>query len=136
MSTVPESGRSSPAIRLRSVDFPAPDSPMIATYSPAATCSVTSCRTRRSASPWNPFDRLRTSTDILFRQLQRLQVATEANVRAVEPAAQPVIPRVAHAYDISVGVRLDLEVRVPRPREVVPRGRCPARGRDDRTIGV
>src|SRR5688572_23285546 len=43
---------------------------------------------------------------------RRLHLAVEVHVRSLEPSSQAVIPRVAHAYDISVGVRLDLEVRV------------------------
>ncbi len=40
--TVPALGRSSPAIRLSSVDLPLPDGPMTATTSPAATPMLTS----------------------------------------------------------------------------------------------
>jgi hypothetical protein len=40
--TVPMVGRSSPATRLSSVDFPLPDGPMTATTSPAATLMLTS----------------------------------------------------------------------------------------------
>ncbi len=42
--TVPESGRSRPAIRLSSVDLPLPDGPRIATASPGRTVSDASCR--------------------------------------------------------------------------------------------
>ena len=44
MRTVPLSGVSRPAIRLRSVDLPEPDSPMTATNSPAGTENDSSCR--------------------------------------------------------------------------------------------
>ena len=40
--TVPVVGRSRPATRLSSVDFPLPDGPMTATTSPAATLMLTS----------------------------------------------------------------------------------------------
>ena len=40
--TAPPVGRSIPAMRLSSVDFPLPDGPMIATASPAATARLTS----------------------------------------------------------------------------------------------
>ncbi len=39
--TVPAVGRSSPAMRLSSVDLPLPDGPMTATTSPAATPMLT-----------------------------------------------------------------------------------------------
>ena len=45
--TVPEVGRSSPAMRLSRVDLPDPDGPMIAATSPAATVTVTSARAGR-----------------------------------------------------------------------------------------
>ena len=38
-------------MRLSSVDLPAPDSPMMAMYSPAASCNDTSCSTTRARAP-------------------------------------------------------------------------------------
>ena len=49
--TVPVVGRSSPAMRLSSVDFPLPDGPMMATTSPAATSRLTSA-TAAGAPGW------------------------------------------------------------------------------------
>ncbi len=49
--TAPEVGRSRPAMRLSSVDFPLPDGPMTATTSPAATPMLTSA-SAGGPPPW------------------------------------------------------------------------------------
>src|SRR5216684_574971 len=52
--TVPDVGRSSPATRLRSVDLPPPDGPMMAVNSPSSTWRLRSSITGRLAGP--PYD--------------------------------------------------------------------------------
>src|SRR6266550_1777788 len=57
----PLSGRSSPAIRLSSVDLPIPDSPTIATNSPRSIENVIDSKTRLGRGPAKVFVRLATS---------------------------------------------------------------------------
>src|SRR5690348_1283989 len=62
-STVPESGRSKPAITISSVDLPEPDGPTKPTASPAPICRPTSFRMCTRAAPC-PSDRLTPASEI------------------------------------------------------------------------
>src|SRR6185436_482551 len=86
----PESGTSRPAMRLSSVDLPAPDSPITAMYSPAASCSDTSWSTTRERAPTN---------DLLTRS-----TASMPSVRTSEPVRHAQVGRVLHE---EVALRLD-----------------------------
>src|SRR5690348_13012795 len=62
-STVPESGRSKPAITISSVDLPEPDGPTKPTASPAPICRPTSFRMCTRAAPC-PSERLTPASEI------------------------------------------------------------------------
>src|SRR5687767_8783990 len=72
----PPSGATSPVIRLKSVDFPAPFGPMTASASPSATDSV-----MPSATLSAPYDlSTRSSSSNAILRLQRLDLARQRDV--------------------------------------------------------
>src|SRR3989337_4613275 len=81
--TLPASGRSSPAVRLSSVDLPIPDSPITAMYSPCARSRLTPASTVLLRGPENVLQRLRTeSTFRDCRNKHRRSVSRESGLGA------------------------------------------------------
>src|SRR5262245_22257255 len=94
--TWPESGLSRPAMRLRSVDFPIPDSPMMAMYSPSASSKLMSCSTVFARGPENDFERFLTDSTrarLLVERPQRKDAGLHSQVPVLHIAVPGEIRR-------------------------------------------